>query len=187
MAGTESYRRLDIRYLHKNNLLRPGYSFTFSWSRGGENTGNIAIKVEFGYLMLIYRYQGAGAEWQDVEERVTLDRTRCNYGGERPWFVCPGCGRRVAVLACVWGYFRCRTCQRLKYWSQLETDRDRAQRKVKKLRERLGEKEWLKPKGMHQKTFDRLWAKHNEAILRSNELFLSAAWARKLLMRIDLR
>jgi hypothetical protein len=39
---------------------------------------------------------------------------------------------------------------------------------------------------MHQKTFDRLWAKHHEAVVRSNEQLLMTAWARKLLMRMDL-
>lgn len=186
MAGLESYRRLDVRYFHKNKLLTPWRSFTFSWTRGTERTGEIAIKVEPDCLILTYHYTRY-EESENVREHVYLDFSPCNYGWRRPWFLCPGCGRRVAVLACVWGYFRCRHCQRIKYSSQLEPRLQRAQRKVDKLRARLGEKEWLKPKRMHQKTFDRLCARHNEAVLRSNELFLSAAWARKLLMRIDLR
>ncbi|MGO9534147.1 MAG: hypothetical protein ACLP2X_10960 [Syntrophobacteraceae bacterium] len=186
MAGLESYRRLDIRYFSKKNLLRPGYSFTFSWTRGTVRTGEIGIKVEPDCLILTYHYTRY-EESEDVRERVYLDWTPCNYGGRRPWFLCPGCGRRVGILAAAGELFLCRYCYRLKYWSQLGSDRDRAQRKVKKLRDRLGEKEWLKPKGMHQKTFDRLHSRLVEAEMRSNEVFLRAAWARKLLMRIDLR
>jgi len=33
-----------------------------------------------------------------VHQRVPIERTRCHYGGMRPWFHCPRCQRRVAVL-----------------------------------------------------------------------------------------
>jgi CCR4-NOT transcriptional regulation complex NOT5 subunit len=81
----------------------------------------------------------------------------------------------VGILACAWGYFRCRHCHRLKYGSQLETDLDRANRKVQKLKARLGGKTWLKPKRMHQKTFDRLTHRLIEAEMKADEFFCLAA------------
>ncbi|MGO9530562.1 MAG: hypothetical protein ACLP3B_05210 [Syntrophobacteraceae bacterium] len=180
MAGIESYKRLDIRFLHKKNLLRPGYSFTFLWNRGGEPSGSIQIKVEDDYFILKYRYSRY-EESEDVEEQVSVDWTRCNYGGRRPWFLCPRCRRRVAVLACAGKLFLCRHCYRLKYWSQLETYLDRANRKVQKLRERLGGKPWLKPKRMHQTTFDRLHNRLMDAEMQANRLFVIGA--AKILVR----
>jgi len=181
MAGIESHNRLDIRVLHKKNLLRPGLSFPWTWTCGGKPSGDILIKTEVGYIILIYRYREGGKEWQGVEERVSLDWTRCNYGGRRPWFRCPGCGRRVGILAAAGKLFLCRHCYSLKYWSQLETDLDQAQWKVTKLKERLKGKTWLKPKGMHQKTFDRLRHRLIEAEIRADEFFNTAL--AKLLMR----
>ena len=64
---------------------------------------------------LIYRYRiGPGAEWEDVQEPISLEWTACNFGGERPWFVCPGagCGRRVALLYGPGRYFLCRHISR---------------------------------------------------------------------------
>lgn len=180
MAGIEEYHRLDIRYLHKVGGLRAGLSYSWKWTRGGEPSGNIQINVENDCLILCYCLTRDGKS-EDVRERVCLDWTSCNYGRERPWFLCPGCGRRVGILALGGKLFLCRHCYRLKYWSQLETDLDRANRKVQKLKERLGEKEWLKPKGMHQKTFDRLHSELLDAEIKADELFVIGA--AKIMMR----
>ncbi len=44
---------------------------------------------------------GVIAPEQELVEGVAhLEWTPCNFGGERPWFVCPGkgCAKRVAIL-----------------------------------------------------------------------------------------
>ena len=148
MRLIETYNRLDIGYLSRNGLLRPGRAFPLSWTRGGVEAGTIWMDVDWGYLVLSY-----WMESENVEEEVSLDFTGCNYGGERPWFLCPGCGRRVGVLALAGKYFRCRHCYQLYYASQFETNFDKALRKVRKLRDRIGEG---KPKGMHKATYERL-------------------------------
>ncbi len=59
-------------------------------------------------------------------------------------------------------YFWCRHCYGLAYSSQREGIPDRMMRKARKIRERLKASDnltmpiWRRPKGMHQKTFDRL-------------------------------
>ena len=59
-------------------------------------------------------------------------------------------------------YFWCRHCHGLAYSSQRESRPDRLMRKARKIRERLKASDnltmpiWRRPKGMHQKTFDRL-------------------------------
>lgn len=68
-----------------------------------------------------------GADWQDMNDRVRLDRTSCHYAGERAWFRCPVrvCGRRVAIL---YGgkVFAYRKCYDLASPSQREDASDRA-------------------------------------------------------------
>ncbi len=96
-------------------------------------------------VVLSYRHRsGLGAEWEDVQEAVPLEWTPCNFGGERPWFVCPGvvngvvCGRRVVILYGPGKYFLCRHCYDLRYESQREDKKDRALRRAQKIRMRLG-------------------------------------------------
>lgn len=50
---------------------------------------------------------------------VKLDRTDCPFGGERTWFVCPRCSRRVGTLfiAAFYRSFECGTCCGLAYGS----------------------------------------------------------------------
>ena len=119
--------------------------------------------------MLMHWHRSYGEEWQEIEERAWFDRTPCNYGGERLWFLCPHCGKRVAVLYGAGIRFLCRHCYELPYGSQNETYMDRMMRKARKVRDRLGvsgdlfELIWRKPKGMHQATFDHLVRVEREA------------------------
>ncbi len=48
---------------------------------------------------------------------IGLAWTLCHFGGWRPWFSCPDCGRRVAVLYIV-SAVRCRHCLNLSYNSK---------------------------------------------------------------------
>jgi hypothetical protein len=167
---TEEVHRVDIRYMRKRELLRwPGYTGSLAWSRGGEQTGSIRFRVERDRLVLIYRYRFHGEEWQDVEEHVWFNRTPCNYGSERLWFLCPHCGKRVAVLHGAGARFLCRHCYTLPYGSQNETYMGRMMRKARKIRASRGasynllEPIWEKPNGMHWKTFERLLRAEEEA------------------------
>jgi hypothetical protein len=169
---------VDVRYLHRNGLLKAGGWFSLRWSRGEHETGSIGGSVE-GHLglrpervILRYRYRsGQGGEWEDMWEPVSLEWTACNFGGERPWFVCPGegCGRRVALLYGPGRYFLCRCCYDLVYESQRENGMTRALRRAQTIRERLGGSANMtkpfpvKPNGMHWETYERLWWEHDEA------------------------
>ena len=159
---TEEVHRVDIRYLRRQRFLRPGVGGSLTWSRGGEQTGWIRFKVEQDAVVFLYRHCAYGTEWRSVEERVWFDRTACHFGGERLWFLCPHCGRRVAVLYGAGIRFLCRHCYALPYASQNETRSDRLMRKARKIRQRLDASDslcdpiWEKPRGMHWKTFERL-------------------------------
>jgi hypothetical protein len=127
-------------------------------------------------MVLLFRYKsGLDAEWEEVQQPVELEWTPCNFGGERPWLIRPGvvngvrCGRRVAVLYGPGKYFLCRHCYDLSYQSQRDNKVDRALHRAKKIREQLGGSASMmepfpeKPKGMHWRTYERLWWEHHEA------------------------
>ncbi len=178
---------VDVRYLHRNGLLKPGHSFSLRWSRAGRQTGSIGGVAYRDQVTLLYRHRrGPGGEWEDVKEMVPLTWTACNFGGERPWFVCPGagCGRRVAVLYGPGKYFLCRHCCDLVYQSQRDNVMYRALHRAQKIRERLGGSANFmepfpdKPKGMHHDTYMRLFWEHHEAEME--QLIGMRAWLDKV-------
>jgi hypothetical protein len=144
--------RLDVRQWHKRRLLRPGSSGTWSWSNShtGENTGSIGFRIEQGAAVLNYTLSG-----EPRLQRVPILNTACTYGGTRPWFGCPNCHARVAVIYMRRGGFYCRECSQLAYYSQSEDAIGRAWRVQQKAEAKLGEG-WVRPKGMHRKTRERL-------------------------------
>src|SRR3712207_3595213 len=116
-ATVEEERSLDVRRLNREGLLKPGCRFSWSWSRAGRqiaSSGGVVLgSSRPERVVLFFRHRrGPRAEWEDVQQPVELDWTSCNFGGERPWFICPsaGCGRRVVVLYGLGRYFLCRHC-----------------------------------------------------------------------------
>jgi hypothetical protein len=175
-TATDECHSVDIRYLDRHGLLEPGGWFSLRWSRASRETGSIRSLVDSSRppksVILLYRHRsGLGAEWEDVQETVPLDYTPCNFGGERPWFICPGadCGRRVALLYGPGRYFRCRHCYDLSYESQREDKTHRALRRAQKIKKRLSGSANMtepfpeKPKGMQWRTYERLFREHHEA------------------------
>lgn len=180
-STTTDMRALDVRKVQREGLLRPGHSFGWSWTRGGETIASINIKVDTGSVTLDYRNRPHGGEWQAINYPVRLAWTACHYGGQRAWWLCPavGCGRRVAVL---YGgaVFACRHCQQLVYKCQRETPDDRATRRADRIRDRLGWDAGIlngaggKPKGMHWQTFWRLQNRHDKHVTQA----LDEMWAK---------
>ncbi len=174
---TSECHSVDVRYLQRENLLRSGHSFSLRWSRAVRETGSIGGIVEGmetpERVILLYRYRssGQGKEWEDVRESILLSWTACNFGGERPWFICPGagCSRRVAVLYGPGRYFLCRHCYDLSYQSQRDNAMYRALHKAQGIRERLGGSANMmepfpeRPKGMRHETYRQLREEHDEA------------------------
>ena len=92
---TESQHRIDIRWMRQQGYLRPGNIGTITWSRGGKKTGSIDYIVKENHMVLDFRYRFAGGEWKSATQNILFDRTPCNYGGFRNWFLCPQCWKRV--------------------------------------------------------------------------------------------
>jgi len=171
----ESQYRIDIRWMKKQQYLRPGKVGVLAWECGGKDTGSISFRMEHDRIILNYQNREKGGDWENIEDEIFFTWTPCNYGGRRPWLICPGCGRRVAVL---YGgkYYRCRHCRNLNYTSQHENKPDRLMRKARKIRKRLGASSNFfvhihrKPKNMHYKTYERLkrdadWARYQSLMI----------------------
>ncbi len=163
---TSDYRRLDVRQLQRDGFLKPGRAFDWQWESGNKILATVNVHTEINKITLSYKQRSNSKEWKDVSYPVWLDWTWCNYGDWRAWFLCPGCGRRVAIL---YGgaTFACRHCYKLAYPCQRETALDRVARRANRIRRRLGWEEGIlnlpsgKPKGMHWNTFERLTHQHN--------------------------
>ncbi|NCC04598.1 MAG: hypothetical protein EOM37_11290 [Proteobacteria bacterium] len=157
-AKAERALRLDIKSLKQQGGLRPGLSLTSRWTWNSGESSSITILTHENALELIYRVRNPGEDWQDRRQHIYLDHTECNYGGTRPWFICPQCSRRVGVLYSR-GLFLCRHCSRVAYTSKSENLPDRMLRKANKIRDRLGADYGIqnlirRPKGMH---WDKFW------------------------------
>lgn len=119
---TSHYRELDVRMLNRDGALKPGNIATVSWSSGS----SISVSAWHNYIKLIYN-----TLTDSYNYIVNLSWTECNYGGLRPWFICPQdeCNKRVAIL---YGakVFACRHCRNLAYDSQNESRSDREFKKM---------------------------------------------------------
>lgn len=125
-------------------LNRHGYLSGFGagridWNSSFNGKSSIGIEVSLNqqnslgnYMRLLYTYTHSRfGEKTDLDYKVSLVTTRCNYGGKRYWFICPlsingrSCNRRVANLYMPPGskYFGCRLCHNLTYQCQKEHDK----------------------------------------------------------------
>ena len=123
---------------------------------------------------------------QEVVEGIAdLAWTPCNFGGFRPWFLCPSgeCGKRVAILyLSESGQLLCRHCCELTYASQHVGELGRAELRAEKGKARLPPAR-ARPKGMHHATFLKRTRSYVEALEEleavRQERLARLAWRRK--------
>jgi hypothetical protein len=154
----EGSNRLSIFWLKKHGFLPVGGSYRYGgieWTHGwSENKSSIGFTVitngsEDDNIKLQYvNTSTSSGEKENIEYKVSLATTACNYGGKRYWFICPlskngrYCGRRVGVFFGIGKWFGCRHCGQIAYNSQMQGGRykgfvsipdiDRAEEKVKR-------------------------------------------------------
>ena len=160
---TSQMTELDVRFLHRNGFNKKVARLTSNQQlESKDESGKVHIRVNAQQMSIDYFYMKYSGERHPICNIIKFDWTSCHFGGHRLWFLCPKCGRRVGILYSGKHYY-CRICRNLAYPSENEPKPNRMFRKANKIRRRLNSqpgvqnKIWSKPKGMHQKTFDRLF------------------------------
>ncbi|WP_201525936.1 hypothetical protein [Psychrobacter frigidicola] len=111
-----------------------------------------------------YSYRGKSYSYS-----IRLDKTACNYGSYRYWWLCPKCSKRVSVLYCA-GTYVCRHCLNTPYGSQLQQPIDRLFSRAESIRQRLGWQSGIahgnqgRPKHMHFTTYYKLVTEHDKLV-----------------------
>lgn len=163
---TEDSLPLDIRRLQRAGALMPGRAVSWQWTMNDRVYASIQIRADEWQVTLSYQHTPGAGSAEAISQTVCLETTPCTLGGRRRWFTCPGCSRRVAAIYGVGRLFACRTCKGLAYTSQGEADDDRAARRADRIRKRLGWPAGIlngpggKPRGMHWRTYEQLFAAH---------------------------
>lgn len=119
------------------------------------------------------------------KNRITLETTPCNYGGERYWFLCPYCAKRKAVLLLKDDTLVCRKCLDIGYYSLRFTKTDcyyyfmQAKKVAMKLDPSFEWSGWIgdgdfpnKPKNMHHITYGKLWRKYYNYCAKGEQMFM---------------
>ncbi len=148
----EYLHSLDINRLNRKGLLE-GWRGTWAWWNGdGDRTGSVSLTTGIDLVYVTGTLNG-----EPLDQMITLSRTPCNFGGERPWFNCPAwkCWRKVGKLYLGGSGFACRKCYRLVHSSTREDSVGRLWRKKRKLEAKLDDG-YQKPKGMHWRTYNQI-------------------------------
>jgi hypothetical protein len=171
----DSYLALSVTDLNKSKHLSEGNQFQWAWLKKRLPLVTISLLVRNGSIIITGN--------TIITATVRLTQTSCNFGGTRPWFICPNpmCKRRVEKLFLVKSIFRCRHCHKLTYMS-CRVSRNHLMQLLlhsRRIKRRLFSKglvdteSWFasRPKGMHSSTYLRL----RKEFIRS-ETYLSRAF-----------
>jgi len=136
----ENSNSLSIFWLKKYGYLEDGLRWGgIKWTYGfygRENNINFTTSINRDgndYIELHYiNTNRATDERDEMDYKVFLTTTSCNFGGKRYWFVCPlskngrYCGRRVGVIYSIGKWFGCRYCADIAYRAQFDGGKFRA-------------------------------------------------------------
>ncbi|MDB6353644.1 hypothetical protein PH235_08740 [Trichococcus sp. K1Tr] len=115
---------------------------------------------------------------------IRIESTPCNYGGQRPWFICPYCEKRKRKLNWANHELICRSCLNYGYYclNRTKTDYHYYYMMAKKICLKLDPHfEWeggrigcgvfpSKKKGMHWKTYQNLRNRYREYMDKGDRL-----------------
>jgi len=166
-STTDQTKSISISYMTRTGGLKTGDAGTLSWRVGEQSIGAISYHCHQDHLQLRYRHKRGQESWQPIQQAIPFDRTPCQFGGQRLWFLCPHCNRRVSKVYGLQELFLCRHCYRLPYSSQNQGRLDRLMSEKHKLGARIFDsyehgEGWGKKKGIHWKTYYRLHRRYRE-------------------------
>lgn len=174
---TDDAYEIDVRRLHRGGYLSAVHQMTWRW---GEDA-TIRLRTSSDGVLLSYRYEARRGQWGVVEQFVAVIRTPCHFGGTRPWFSCPCCSKRVAILY-LWNVPICRRCAQLVYASQNTDEIGRSWLRTWKIDGKLagGAKAWdyRRPKRMRWATYWRLMERYGREIGIRDDMLVAYARGR---------
>ncbi|WP_415900543.1 hypothetical protein [Neptuniibacter sp. QD48_11] len=150
----EDYPRLAIKDLKDMGIFEKPMSGALTWGDKQHPWLSVRFTSTLASLSISSRKLGLFEP-----QFIDIDKTHCNFGGYRMWFICPDCNKRCAFIYSMGHQFLCRACHGVGYRSQRMTSSQRRYSKLNKLEQRLFEKRGdirVKPKGMHWRTFAEL-------------------------------
>lgn len=120
-----------------------------------------------------WRENGRPTEPDFVRSTVSIDRRPCRFGGLRPYFIAPCCGRRTLRLAVLCSGLRCGRCGRVTWGSRREQPTQRLIRRANKVARKLGLDCWYeqlasRPPHMRLATFAQLSAERATLVTEIN-------------------
>ena len=196
MPTMESGLTLDLGRLIRQRNVRPGEhvagSLVWTRTRSGEKLGEIGYEAQLSNDGLQWVRLHYSVNSVPMDYKVYVEATRCNFGGVRWWWSCPLTGNRVLKLYLPPGAkkFAARAAYRLPYRSQRETQIDRTHAAKARMHKKLGVEYDdydgyfpKRPKGMHEKTYDRLVIELEDAIEAHDTAFTIGAW--RIISRFD--
>ena len=159
-------RSLNIGQLQQWGYLRVGCTGERNWRRKGETIASIKLQGGPARVDIAYSARDEADIWRTARERIEIRWVACPFGGDRPYFVCPGllndCSRQVLNLYAVRFRFRCRHCHKLTFESRRQTKAEREQCATLRIAIRLVRVNGMftlstrRPKGMWRRTYKRL-------------------------------
>lgn len=146
--------RLDVRDFAKQGILKSRYCRRVELSsQSTKNIGAICAFYKNGRIFIEAKDMRSNAEQDILTCDIGLQYTDVNFGGQRPWWTCPYCGRRCAILYLGYGQqWLCRECLRLPYSSQGFTTIESLSARVERAQQHLGP-DGQRKKGQHQRTY----------------------------------
>lgn len=129
----EDMRGIDVREWVRGDLLSKK-NFLGNWKVGNREVPGYGCIPRAGHVFVTYHR----ARETPAAQRIMLDTTPCNFGGERLWFRCPRCQHRCAILYLIRERLICRNCSQLPYLVQQVGAVNRLIHKRNKINARLG-------------------------------------------------
>jgi hypothetical protein len=117
----------------RDGVLVPGTLFTQHFTNLANQNAGVVVAVLSRRLVSVFPNASA---LEVVRTDVELRWTNCRFGGQRPWFACPRCGRQCGRLYLL-EQWKCRHCCSLPFRSQTLTPAERLFLRAAKLRRRL--------------------------------------------------
>lgn len=109
-------------------------------SKAGAFDGGVIRFPFMGLICQRYLIRYRHINWpKDMRSQlITVEWTRCHFGGHRPWFICTFCKKRVGKMYEIIGGLACRICADLGYASQCMGETRRRVVKAERARRLMG-------------------------------------------------